>query len=140
MKEKTDWYEPSFNLEVLITTRPNLRDREMQSQIGYVFLGQLFDSEEILKNEDVYLEYPERWLNILEQRALYHVIEKRCPNIKSLKILTHSVYIIQCTPNSCAKIIDTTEGYPETADYTIGQRYCPEQKQTGELTVFKMSK
>jgi hypothetical protein len=114
----------SFDLKVVVKTRPNLRDNEMTSMMGFSFLEKLFDSIDILDNEKIYLEYPERWLNILEQRVLFDACAKRCPKLKELTVLTHSVYIIQTTPNTCAGIVDKTTDYPDIS-YDIGVRYCP---------------
>lgn len=68
--------------------------------IGMDFLRTLFDTMEVREDiTDVKLSFPERWLNVVEQRSIYQRAQLYCPNLKSLVIKTHSVYIIQCTPN-----------------------------------------
>ena len=113
-------------LRVFITTRPNLRHDEMFTHIGYGILDDLFDNQD--KNlsglTEIDLQYPERWLNILEQRSLFDVVKIRCPNIQKIDILTHSVYIIQCTPRECCYIIDDANLYPEN-QYSLDVRYSP---------------
>jgi hypothetical protein len=64
----------------------------------------------------LFLSFPEHWLNILEQRQLFERLEKYCPNLKHVRIKTHSVYIIQCTPNTCAYMMDKT--LPDDGDLT----------------------
>lgn len=119
-------------LKVYVKTRPNLRADEMTVFVGQQFLINLFDKSDydMSSIEDVMIYYPERWLNILEQRALLSAIETRCTNIKTVTILTHSVYIIQCTPNGCLFIIDKSSDYPEIS-YSNGVRYCPEEDEVG---------
>lgn len=132
----TDWAtidEHHKKLEQILTVhvyrRPNLRNDEMTLYLGYGFLIDLFDhpDKDMSNIETVVLQFPERWLNILEQRALYDAVVQRCPNMKSLHIATHSVYIIQCTPNKCCFIIssddDNLKDYPEVS-YTPSIRYC----------------
>jgi hypothetical protein len=92
--------ERKFKLEVLIYRRPNLRDSsvEMEMYMGRNILDNLFDT---MKVDEVvtscYFSFPETWLNIVEQRSLLSRIEKYYPNVKHVKIKTHSVYIIQMT-------------------------------------------
>lgn len=127
-----------FKIKVLVKTRPNLRDNETTSMMGFQFLVDLFDSEKEMNHEEVYLEYPERWLNILEQRSLYEIIKIKCLHMKELSILTHSVFIIQSTSNECT-LIDRTSDYPDHP-YTAGMRYSPPLQETGGLQVFHMGK
>lgn len=125
-------------LEVRVFTRPNLRDDEMISYVGQNLLRDLFDypDKDLSQMTDITLIYPERWLNILEQRVLLEALKDRCPNAEKIVIVTHSVYIIQCTPNGCCFVCDTASNYPDQG-YTRGQRYCPEEKEQG-LQVFHM--
>ncbi len=91
-----------FKISVYAYRRPNLRDEglEMEMYVGMDFLRTLFDRMEVRPDiTDVKLSFPERWLNIVEQRSIFDRAAKYCPNLKSLVIKTHSVYIIQCTPN-----------------------------------------
>ncbi|WP_206165750.1 hypothetical protein, partial [Citrobacter braakii] len=69
--------------------------------MGMDFLRTLFDKMEVRPDiTSVKLSFPERWLNIVEQRSIYDRAVKYCPNLKELIIKTHSVYITQCTPNN----------------------------------------
>lgn len=75
------------------------------------------------KIESIHLEYPERWCNILEQRALMGRLFKYYPNIKLLTITTHSVYIIQCVYSQHIGIYDNYKDFPDLHD--DGQRLSP---------------
>lgn len=126
-----------MEISVLCDPRPNLRDKEMTVFVGQLFLSDLFDTDkDMSEHTSVYLEYPERWINILEQRALFKAIELRCPNMEKVSVLTHSVYIIQVTPSGCLKVISNKEDYPDKG-YELGVRYCPMVKDAGGLQVFK---
>ena len=113
-------------LKVYTKTRPNLRDGELFIYVGQLFLSRLFDNQDydLTDTKEVTLMYPERWLNLLEQRMLFYFVMDRCPNLTSLIIHTHSVYIIQCTPNGCLWITDDSSKYPERK-YERGVRYSP---------------
>lgn len=98
-----------FELQVIIYRRPFLRDDNLNTEMymGMGVLERLFDKMEVDPLcKDVYLSFPERWLNIVEQRQLLDRLQKYCPNLESATIKTHSVYIIQCTPNTCCAIVD----------------------------------
>lgn len=90
-----------FDLEVLVFTRPHLRDEglDMEQYIGRRVLDACFDRLEEFDDEEVVFSFPERWLNIIEQRRLYDRLAKYGRNLKKVQIKTHSVYIIQCTHN-----------------------------------------
>lgn len=95
-----------FELEVYVDTRPNLRHETVENDayLGRNVLECLFDRMEQVDDKMLTLSYPERWLNLVEQRQLFKRIEKYCPNMEKVIVLTHSVYIIQCTPNTCCKV------------------------------------
>ena len=143
-----DWLKENQRLKLLVKTRPNLRTNEMTIYVGFGFLQNLYDTEKDLTETDrILLEYPERWLNIIEQRALYNMIFERCPNVEEIMILTHSVYIIQCTPAQCCFIIDVDERdkYKENYPFDKTNRMSPENDvmnllgyQHGKLNVFQM--
>jgi hypothetical protein len=124
-------------LKVFIRTRPNLRctAEETNMYIGYGMLEKLFDKgSSIPEIKNIQFWYPERWLNILEQRQLFNAIDQMCPNIETIEVVTHSVYIIQCTPNECAFLMDNAAEYPDIS-FSPGVRYCPLSKDS-ELTIF----
>ena len=61
---------------VYVDPRPNLRGREFTMFAGQLFLKRLFDTDDDMTSEtEVYLEHPERWLNILEIRVLWSAID-----------------------------------------------------------------
>ena len=89
-----------FKLKVLIYQRPFLRDDglEYERYMGLDVLRSVFDEFKMRPDvKSLYLSFPEQWLNILEQRSLYTRLEHYCPNLETVTIKTHSVYIVQCT-------------------------------------------
>ena len=97
-----------FKLTVNVHRRPNLRSEhlEMKMFMGRGVLESLFDKMQIdTSARNVEFSFPETWLNILEQRQLLARLQEYCPNLESVIIDTHSVYIIQCTPNGCVFIV-----------------------------------
>lgn len=103
-------------LIVYTYTRPNLRSYfiEMESYMGRGVLDNCFDKFKIdEETTNVFFSFPERWLNILEQRCLYDRLDKYYPNLKKITIKTHSVYIIQCTQASYIRIVDDPFLVPE---------------------------
>lgn len=107
-----------FSIEVFVQRRPHMRDEnlEMMLYVGMGVLKQLYDEERV--DEEVTtltLYYPERWMNIVEERSLYDRLAKYCPNLKSLQIVTQSVYIIQCTSGRSVKIIASEDEQQRTA-------------------------
>ena len=97
-----------MNLTVHVYTRPDFLDDDFnyESYVGITHLKNMFKKKEIITEETSFLlSFPERWLNILEQRALCERLEKYYPNSDVL-IKTHSVYIIQTVPNSKIGIVD----------------------------------
>jgi hypothetical protein len=85
-----------------------LRDENLNTEayIGYGVLEDIFDKMVVNERiQNLFLSFPERWLNIIEQRQLLSRLEIYCPNLKSVHIKTHSVYIIQTTPNTCCYVI-----------------------------------
>lgn len=115
-----------FKISVYVYRRPNMRDEglEMEMYLGMDFLRTLFDKMEVREDiTSVKLSFPERWLNVVEQRSIYDRAVKYCPNLKELIIKTHSVYIIQCTPNKYqnkshgnSEVLMIHEGYEKPMD------------------------
>ena len=127
------------DLEVMVYTRPNLRGSldEMLMYQGRNNLDNLFEGLKIDKSKKrLYFEYPERWLNILEQRALLDRIFILYPNIEKVVIKTHSVYIIQCTYKEHIRIYDDPTKYPEQNYKDLSIRYSPLPSEIKGLTVF----
>jgi hypothetical protein len=116
-------YDFPFELKLFIYTRPNLRDvdLEMEMFMGRNVLESIYDRMEVLENiKSLFLSFPERWLNIVEQRQLWKRLAKYCPNLEEVQVKTHSVFIIQCTPNKCCLIMDRT--LPDDGDLA-GKNY-----------------
>lgn len=117
-----------IDLLVLVWTRPNLRGSltEMTMYQGKHILDNLFDNllvDSVTKS--IYIEYPERWTNIIEQRAILSRIPILYPNIETVVIKTHSVYIIQCTNSGQARICDKPAEYPERDYKDLTVRFSP---------------
>lgn len=101
-----------FELMVYVQRRPHMRDEnlEFQLHIGQGVLRQVFDDERIDPSvTEVQFFYPERWMNIIEERSLYQRLQHFCPNLKKVSIVTQSVYIIQCTPSSMVRITQSED-------------------------------
>jgi hypothetical protein len=81
------------------------------------------------KTTSVFLSFPERWCNIIEERSIYDRLAKFYPNLKTLNIKTQSVYIIQQTPAGCVGIVssDAEREYVET----VGN--LPQESDSGRL-------
>ena len=110
---------------VYVDPRPNLRSREFTVFAGQLFLKRLFDTNDDMTSEtEVYLEHPERWLNILEIRVLWDAIEQRCPNMRKVVVLTSSEHLLTVTNREDIKVFQDATKYPEVP-YKPGVRYCP---------------
>lgn len=97
------------DFKLLVYTRPNLRDPsiEMESYMGRHILDNCCEHQKIdEKTDKIVLSFPERWLNVLEQRCLYSKIEQLYTNIRKVIIKTHSVYFVQCTRKEEILIMD----------------------------------
>jgi hypothetical protein len=113
-----------FDITVFIQRRPHMRDDNLEYQlhIGKGILHQLFDHERVDPSvTEATFFYPERWLNIVEERSLFDRLQHFCPNLKKVTIVTQSVYIIQSTPGGCAKIIASEDEQRETAGGKLTQ-------------------
>lgn len=105
-----------FELLVLVQRRPHMRDDNLEFQLymGQGVLRQVFDEERVNPDlTEVTFYYPERWMNIIEERSLYQRLEHFCPNLKKVAIVTQSVYIIQCTPSACVRITSSEQEQQE---------------------------
>ena len=108
----------NFKLTVYVQRRPHMRcpNLEYLLNVGLSALQQMFDKEEIdplvTKLE---LMFPERWLNIVEERSLLRRLEHFYPNLTEVKIYTQSVYILQCVSNKDIVIISSEDECAEIA-------------------------
>lgn len=112
-----------------VYTRPNLRSyaSEIEMYMGLNVLKDLFDHETPKNNDttELFLSFPERWLNIIEQRSLFTRIGLYCKNIETLFIKTNSVYVIQCCRKEYIRIL-TPEGF---------SGILPMESETGKLYI-----
>lgn len=101
---------PVDRLLVVVEKRPNLKDgNQFFMCAGMKQYAEAFTGFKIfIDQKSFHLEYPERWLNIVEQRVLYQALRLTYPNC-SFTIRTHSVYIIQCTRNLSVGIKQTDD-------------------------------
>lgn len=130
--------DKQIDLQVFVYTRPNLRADDMFVYIGTNIIQNIFEDLKVDENTKfIKLFYPERWTNLLEQRALLSRIPLLYPNIEKVEITTHSVYIIQCTQACQIGICDKSSDYPETGNsYTnLKHRFCPPLSESKELTI-----
>jgi hypothetical protein len=121
-----------YDFQVLVYTRPNLRgsEGEMFMYMGKSQLEIMFDECRVDPTvTNIHFEYPERWANILELRAMVDRIPISFPNIEKVTIVTHSVYIIQCTHSEHIGICDNPSKYPEEKYKDLNIRYSPAPKQ-----------
>lgn len=110
-----------------VFTRPNLRNNSFFTHVGYNEIHNVFEDLKIDdKKEEINIMFPERWSNILEQRALVPRLWYYYPNLKKLTITTHSVYIIQCVHRENTLISDNYSDFDDEKYETIlTSRYCP---------------
>ena len=116
-----------IDFTVHVTTRPNLRDGvgEMLMYRGKNILETMFDKCVVDPSITQFdMEYPERWANILELRAIPDRMLVCFPNLQKAYIKTHSVYIIQCVHSQHIGIADDASKYPEKDYGDLNTRYC----------------
>ena len=97
-----------FELKVYVFTRPNMRDEglNMETYLGDRVLRACFDTMTPFADESLFLSFPERRTNLVEQRALLGRLARYGTNLKKVTIKTHSVFIIQTTPNKSCFVFD----------------------------------
>lgn len=121
-----------FELLVCVQRRPHMRDDNLEYQLhmGQHVLRQIFDEERVDPSvTQVEFFYPERWMNIVEERSLYQRLARFCPNLKIVRIVTQSVYIIQSTPSSMIRIVQSQD----EQDRTAAERGLTQESETGRL-------
>ena len=111
-----------FKLRLLVAKRPWMRDPNLEYcfMMGINILNKIFDDEVVDEQiKKVVLYYPERYMNIVEERSLFDRLEHFCPNLESVEIMTQSVYLLQCTPKQCIEMYTTLDeqenGTPQEA-------------------------
>ena len=101
-----------FEITVYVQQRPHMRDENLEYEMyfGKSILQQVFDEERVDTSVvSATFIYPERWMNIVEERSLYERLAKYCPNLKTVTIVTQSVYILQCTAGKSIKIVSSKD-------------------------------
>lgn len=107
-----------MKIECRIYTRPDFLegDFEYESYVGINHLKNCFKIKKVeqvcdpvYKSNTITLSFPERWLNVLEQRALVDRVKQYYPNCEELIIKTHSVYIIQTLHSEQCFIVDSDQ-------------------------------
>lgn len=113
-------------LTVVVFNRPNMFEVQDSyfNMCGYHSLKALFTNPNFRDaHKDLTLYYPERFLNVIEQRALLTRI--RAQEYEEVLIVTHSVYIIQTAPNHEVRVvqgnrIDETDGLFKLSNDAVG--------------------
>jgi hypothetical protein len=121
-----------FEILVYVHRRPHMRCESLEYELhmGKTHLENLFDHERVdEKTTSLYFSYPERWLNIVEERSIYERVKLLYPNLKTLTIKTQSVYIIQCTSAKNIRIVSTEA----EQDYVDKYGCLPQETETGKL-------
>lgn len=88
------------DIEVIVYRRPNMFrvNANLYNMIGVGELEKFFTVEDYKGDGDeIERYYPERFLNIAEQRSLLQRLE--ASNYKKVRIITSSVHLIQCSQN-----------------------------------------
>lgn len=117
-----------YHFYVKVYTRPNLRgsESEMIMYMGKGHLEKMFDECKVdTETKSIHFEYPERWANILELRAIPDRIPTVFPNIERVTITTHSIYIIQNVHSCHIGIVESEGLFPEKDYGDLNTRYCP---------------
>lgn len=128
---KSDHYKNQNGEQIDFTlhvyTRPNFRDGtgEMFMYRGKNILETMFDKCEVDPNVTSFdMEFPERWANLLELRAIPQRMLVCFPNLQQVFIKTHSVYLIQCVHSEHIGICDEAKKYPENGYSDLTVRFC----------------
>lgn len=131
-----------LDFKVYVYTRPHMRcpSLEYELYMGLGILNNIFEPNPKIDSVTTHikLSFPERWLNIVEERMLICRIGMYYPNLRNLEIKTQSVYIIQSVRPEYIGIIDTPQPTCQESEYgemyysMIGNYFNPK-----ELTVLK---
>ena len=78
-----------FSIKVFVQKRPHMRDPNLEYlfMFGFSVLSQIFDEERVDPAiTKLTLYFPERHMNIVEERSLYDRLKHFCPNLRELLI------------------------------------------------------
>ena len=121
-----------FEVVVYIYRRPHMRDESLEYELdmGRTRLDNIFDKEIVdEKTTELFFSFPERWMNIVEERSLFDRIKRLYPNIKKVTIKTQSVYIIQSAPSGQCHIVASKE----EREYEAEHGKLPQEQKTGKM-------
>ncbi len=112
-----------MKIQCLVYTRPNmfLVNSNMYNMIGVGELQRLFAGEvdfRVNPGSTLRLFYPERFLNIVEERQIMVRAEKA--GYAEVEITTHSVYILQTVDHKYIRIVDS-EDFTQFAESDTGK-------------------
>ena len=101
------WFDTLEKAQVIIYRRPNFLadDFEYEQYMGTDVLRNLFHEKKVKQDTDIFLCFPERWINSVECHQLFPRLEKYYPNLKTLTIKTHAPLIITGVPNGYAFLL-----------------------------------
>lgn len=120
-----------MDLKVYVFRRPNMFKvhDNYYNMIGYGELKHMYTIENYISGvSELTLYYPERFLNIIEQRDLVNRIEK--VGYKKASIVTSSVYIIQCVDSKNVRIYED-ENIPEDGRFKLSNDFSGMPDDTG---------
>jgi len=112
-----------MKIKVTVFRRPNMLkvNENLYNMLGFGELKNLFTIEGYrAEGKTLTLLYPERFLNIIEERALLSRCEKA--GYSSVDITTSSVYIIQCCTRDDVGIVQD-ESIPEGSQFKLSNDY-----------------
>lgn len=95
-----------MEIEVIVFRRPNMFkvNDNLFNMVGYIDLEGIFTNENYKPlSKTIELYYPERFLNILEERTLIRRLESF--GFEKVKITTHSEHICTTVPNDCLRVV-----------------------------------
>lgn len=121
-----------FEVVVYVYRRPHMRDESLEYELdmGRNHLDNIFDKEIMdEKTTELFFSFPERWMNIVEERTLFDRIKRLYPNMKKVTIKTQSVYIIQSTPAGSVLIVSGEE----ERKYVEAHGKLPQEQKTGKM-------
>lgn len=103
----TNTEETNLSLIIYVDRRPDMFKvhNNMFHAISTGVLEKMFTNPDFkVKEGKITLYFPERYLNIVQQRDLVRRLEA-CGYVEAV-LFTHSVYIIQTAPNNVLRIIE----------------------------------
>lgn len=121
-----------FEIAVFVYRRPHMRCESLEYELdmGRNHLDNIFDKEIVdEKTTELFFSFPERWMNIVEERMLFERIKRLYPNMKKVTIKTQSVYIIQSTPAGQCHIVASKE----EREYEAEHGQLTQEQKTGKM-------